>query len=350
MTTYKTLQSDYFKITIAAVFATVVGRFISVPLIELFTAAFLVVIANKYFSTQVKMPGSGLAFVQIVLGMSAGATVSFADLMTTIHPVLLLGLVGCVFIQTSSNFLWLTRREGWTPFESILGAVPGAMAAILVISEAQSSPSARVVYSHSIRLLLLVVLAGVISSSHGGAAHHNVMPDGLGIAAILLVAGLTVIVGVVTGKLGLRAPFMVSALLVTAFYNGTIQFTSVIIPIVLVKFALALLGVMIGSRLATTTLRQALSYAKAGFIVTGIGLIVSVIFALLWSEFTNLNWLILLLAWVPGSVEAMTAVALLLGLEPAFVMVNHSLRIMMLYLLPVVFKQRLEQLQQQSEP
>jgi uncharacterized protein len=128
-----------------------------------------------------------------------------------------------------------------------------------------------------------------------------------------------------------------------------VQFAPIEIPLILVKFSLALLGVMIGSRLAVTTFRQAMSYARAGFIVTSIGLMISLIFALCWSELTNLNWLILLLAWVPGSVEAMTAVALLLGLEPAFVMVNHSLRILLLYTLPVIFKAQLEQLQHQVE-
>lgn len=343
------LNSDYLKITSIAFVATLLGRFVSLPLIELFSAAGAVVVLNKHFSANIKMPRSGLGLVQIILGMSAGASMMFSDLIATIHPLLLLGLVGCVVMQTSCNFLWLTRKERWTPFEAILGAIPGAMAAILVISEGQSKPSARVVYSHSIRLLLLVVLAGVISSSQQGTHSHIVDITWPGVAAILLVAVLTIVVGIGSGKLGLRAPFMVSALLVTAAYNGTIQFAEIQIPLPLVKFALALLGVMIGSRLATSTLRQAVSYAKAGAIVTLFGLLISLVFALAWSELTNLNWLILLLAWIPGSVEAMTAVALLLGLEPAFVMVNHSIRIMLLYLLPVIFKRHLERLQQQSD-
>ncbi|MGT0149020.1 AbrB family transcriptional regulator [Vibrio metschnikovii] len=56
----------------------------------------------------------------------------------------------------------------------------------------------------------------------------------------------------------------------------------------------------------------------------------------------GMSWLVLLLSWVPGSVEAMTAVALLLGLEPAFVMVNHAIRLLLLYTMPALFKKQLE--------
>ncbi|CSC39298.1 ammonia monooxygenase [Vibrio cholerae] len=40
----------------------------------------------------------------------------------------------------------------------------------------------------------------------------------------------------------------------------------------------------------------------------------------------------------------MTAVALLLGMEPAFVMINHALRLLLLYSLPAMLKKQLEEL------
>lgn len=109
-------------------------------------------------------------------------------------------------------------------------------------------------------------------------------------------------------------------------------------------FATALLGVLIGVRLAETTLREAASYSKAGVIVTMIGLMVAVGVSWIAAHVLGMSWLVLLLSWVPGSVEAMTAVALLLGLEPAFVMVNHTIRLLLLYTMPVLFKKQLAQL------
>ncbi|ARV26422.1 ammonia monooxygenase family protein [Vibrio anguillarum] len=109
-------------------------------------------------------------------------------------------------------------------------------------------------------------------------------------------------------------------------------------------FATALLGILIGARLADTTLREAMAYSRAGVMVTLIGLLVAVAVSGLFALLLDKSWVVLLLAWVPGSVEAMTAVALLLGMEPAFVMINHALRLLLLYSLPAVLKKPLEAL------
>lgn len=78
------LNSDYLKITSIAFVATLLGRFVSLPLIELFSAAGAVVVLNKYFTAKIRMPAAGLGFVQIILGMSAGASMMFSDLIATI--------------------------------------------------------------------------------------------------------------------------------------------------------------------------------------------------------------------------------------------------------------------------
>ncbi|UTS82853.1 hypothetical protein OL67_003963 (plasmid) [Phaeobacter piscinae] len=41
------------------------------------------------------------------------------------------------------------------------------------------------------------------------------------------------------------------------------------------------------------------------------------------------------MSWVPGGVEVMVATALALGLEPAFVMLNHVLRMSVLHIAPM---------------
>ncbi|WP_201284393.1 AbrB family transcriptional regulator, partial [Klebsiella pneumoniae] len=98
------------------------------------------------------------------------------------------------------------------------------------------------------------------------------------------------------------------------------------------------------SRIADTTLREAMAYSRAGVMVTMIGLLVAVGVSGVFSILIDKSWVVLLLSWVPGSVEAMTAVALLLGMEPAFVMINHALRLLLLYSLPAMLKKQLEEL------
>ncbi|GIC20321.1 AbrB family transcriptional regulator [Vibrio cholerae] len=294
----------FIQIIVIAAVAAGGGTLLSIPLSEMFIASGLVIVLHKKGWLTIHTPPWLLLFVQVVLGISVGATISLSELGTTLTLPVIVGLVCCLTLQIISSYLWLTKKEGWTPFESLLGAVPGAMAAILVISESSEKPSAKVVYSHSVRLMILTLLALLISNS---------APDSAS----------------VDGSLTVYAWLIFLALALMSLLLGK---------------ASTLLGILIGSRIADTTLREAMAYSRAGVMVTMIGLLVAVGVSGVFSILIDKSWVVLLLSWVPGSVEAMTAVALLLGMEPAFVMINHALRLLLLYSLPAMLKKQLEEL------
>lgn len=334
----------FIQIIVIAAVAAGAGTLLSIPLSEMFIAAGLIIVLHKKRFLTIHTPKWLLLFVQIVLGISVGATISLTELGTTLTVPVIIGLVCCLTLQIISSYLWLTKREGWTPFESLLGAVPGAMAAILVISESSQKPSTKVVYSHSVRLMILTLLALLISNS----APDAVSVEGSLTAYAWLIFFTLALVSLLLGKastlLGIPAPYMLAALLVTASFNSFSTGIEMQLPKWMVLFATALLGILIGSRIADTTLREAMAYSRAGFMVTMIGLLVAVGVSGVFSILLDKSWVVLLLAWVPGSVEAMTAVALLLGMEPAFVMINHALRLLLLYSLPAMLKKQLEEL------
>lgn len=334
----------FIQIIVIAAVAAGVGTQLSIPLSEMFIAAGLIIVLHKKRFLTIHTPKWLLLFVQIVLGISVGATISLTELGTTLTVPVIVGLVCCLTLQIISSYLWLTKREGWTPFESLLGAVPGAMAAILVISESSQKPSTKVVYSHSVRLMILTLLALLISNS----APDAVSVEGSLTAYAWLIFFTLALVSLLLGKastlLGIPAPYMLAALLVTASFNSFSTGIEMQLPKWMVLFATALLGILIGSRIADTTLREAMAYSRAGFMVTMIGLLVAVGVSGVFSILLDQSWVVLLLAWVPGSVEAMSAVALLLGMEPAFVMINHALRLLLLYSLPAMLKKQLEEL------
>ncbi|TXY09538.1 AbrB family transcriptional regulator [Vibrio mimicus] len=334
----------FIQIIVIAAVAAGAGTLISIPLSEMFIAAGLIIVLHKKRFLTIHTPKWLLLFVQIVLGISVGATISLTELGATLTVPVIFGLVCCLTLQIISSYLWLTKREGWTPFESLLGAVPGAMAAILVISESSQKPSTKVVYSHSVRLMILTLLALFISNSAPDAV---TVEGSLTVYAWLIfftLALVSLLLGKASTLLGIPAPYMLAALLVTASFNSFSTGIEMQLPKWMVLFATALLGILIGSRIADTTLREAMAYSRAGFMVTMIGLLVAVGASGVFSILLDKSWVVLLLAWVPGSVEAMTAVALLLGMEPAFVMINHALRLLLLYSLPAMLKKQLEEL------
>ncbi len=343
-----TRYSLQIMVVIGLISATV-GLWSSIPLAELFLAAALIIFLRKRHDVKVVVPTSLMMFIQVMLGISVGSTLSLTELSHTLDPTVILGLVICLTLQTSCSFWWLHYREKWNPFESLLGAVPGAMAAILVISESGDKPSPKVVYSHSVRLIILIVLAGFVSNTASDVVIKHAALDWQQWALLSAIVVVSMICGKLSLKLGIPAPYMLASLVIAAFCNSYFDAITLYVPKFIVIFATASLGTMIGARLAGTTLNEAISYSKAGVFVTVIGLTVAVVTSYVASHLLGLNWIVVLLAWVPGSVEAMTAVALLLGLEPAFVMVNHTIRLLLLYTLPVILKNRLDQLREEQQ-
>ncbi len=342
------IQPSLLIMVLIALISASIGLWTSIPLAELFLSAAVIIVLRKRFDVKVAIPQSLLMFIQVMLGISVGSTISLGELSHTLNPLVLIGLVVCLILQTSCSFWWLHYKEKWNPFEALLGAVPGAMAAILVISESGNKPSPKVVYSHSVRLIILIVMAGFVSNTAADVAIEHASLDWQQWALLMFVIAVSMVCGKLSLRFGIPAPYMIASLVIAAFCNSYITDITLSVPVFIVVFATGLLGSLIGARLAETTLREALSYSKAGVFVTIIGLTVAVATSYVASHLLGLNWIVVLLAWVPGSVEAMTAVALLLGLEPAFVMVNHAIRLLLLYTLPVVLKNRLEQLREQQ--
>ncbi len=210
----------FIQILIIAAVSAGVGTLLSIPLSEMFIASGLVIVLHKKRWLTIHTPPWLLLFVQVVLGISVGATISLSELGTTLTFPVIVGLVCCLTLQIISSYLWLTKKEGWTPFESLLGAVPGAMAAILVISESSEKPPAKVVYSHSVRLMILTLLALLISNSAPDSASVDGSLTVYAWLIFLALALMSLLLGKASTLLGIPAPYMLAALLITASFNG----------------------------------------------------------------------------------------------------------------------------------
>ncbi|WP_026959691.1 AbrB family transcriptional regulator [Aliagarivorans taiwanensis] len=326
-----------------------IGRWLALPMGELFGASSAVVVFLKLTRQQVRLPRPLITVVQIILGISIGLSIGVQELLSSFSLLLFCGLMLCMLSQTTANYLWLVRREKWPSFEAMLGAVPGALGVVLMISESQQNPSPRVAFAHSVRLLLLMLMAGFIAS--GGEAADNLSHQLLqqDIPHLLVLGALAILAGKLAVRLGIPAPYMLTALLVAALYNSYVMGGNVLVPVPLLSMATSILGVLMGSRLVQASWREAGRYARAGLLITLQGVLITLGFALLFTLVTDKPWQALLLAWAPGSVEAMTAVGLLLGLEPAFVAISHVMRLTLLNLAPALFKRPLQHSLHKSE-
>ncbi|BCJ06393.1 MULTISPECIES: AbrB family transcriptional regulator [unclassified Pseudomonas] len=336
----KPLIESLIPIPVAALGAWL-GFLTGLPLGELIGAICAVTALSKW-GVRMRMPFPFVATVQLLLGISVGSTVTASMMHELTDVSILLGLLVCMTTQILVGYNWLRRMEKWGHIESLLSAIPGAMAAVMTVSGEEGPASGRIAFVHIVRLLALLLVVTLIAGGHGDSAAHaaGTLGDYLRIVPVAVVA---VVAGYLLERLDVPAPYMLTGLVCAAAVNiGMPQF-NLHVPDPVAMVALILLGGLIGIRLRDITLGDVLRYVRAGLVVTTLTFCTTLLVAALAAQITGKPFLALFMSWVPGGVEVMTAAALLLKLDPAFVMLNHVVRMSIIHISPAFLPKRLLQ-------
>ena len=108
-------------------------------------------------------------------------------------------------------------------------------------------------------------------------------------------------------------------------------------PLNTVGFAVA--GAVIGARLADVTWGELRRHGVAAAVVSGIGVALSGVASLALSGATGLPFGQVWVAFAPGGVEAMAAMALTMGYDPVYVATHHVFRLLgLLVALPLILR------------
>ncbi|MBY0612005.1 MAG: AbrB family transcriptional regulator [Beijerinckiaceae bacterium] len=251
------------------------------------------------------------------------------------YPLSLALLTVTVILIIFVSRLWLIRVAGWDVKTATYASIPGALSAVLAVAAEAKADMARVVVVQSFRSLVIVVLLPSVVTIAGAGAAATARPEaGLADLAIILAASF---VGALAFKrLRIVAPFIFGAMLVSAglHVSGAVQGG---LPLWLTDIGFILLGGYFGTRFTGTTLatlKDSLWHATASFAITmGLAWIVALVIV----EFTDVMLGEALVAFAPGGLEAMMAVAGSLGLNPLYVGAHHFGRLIGLnFLIPMI--------------
>ncbi|MCE6981874.1 AbrB family transcriptional regulator, partial [Pseudomonas frederiksbergensis] len=127
-------------------------------------------------------------------------------------------LLLCLSAQISVAGLWLFKGCGWSLKDSLLAVYPGALAAVFDLLESERA-SSKVIVVHLMRLVsitLLVSLCIRAGSDAPAVASASLTPSLLLTLASLL--ALCILLGRLLLKLGVPAPFMLTAIIATPAY------------------------------------------------------------------------------------------------------------------------------------
>ncbi|MET0271206.1 MAG: AbrB family transcriptional regulator [Sphingomonas sp.] len=281
------------------------------------------------------------AVIGVVLGSSFRPDL-FDQARAWIVPLALLP----VFL-TSAALVCVTyfrRVGGFDPATAYFAGMPGGIAEMVVMGAERGADERTVGLIHAARIFLVVFTLPFL-------IRHVATPAVAPGRAIAVVAGDVAhwplvgwaagcaIVGLAVGRL-LRLPawHLVGPLAISAVVHAT-GIADFRIPGWVLAAAQVGLGATLGCRFAGLTLRVLLRTVMLAAGSTVLLLLLTVAWAAGIAAATGIDPVLLVLAYSPGGLAEMSMVALSLALEPAFVIVHHLTRVVLVLIgAPLAFR------------
>ncbi|WP_209001773.1 AbrB family transcriptional regulator [Stappia albiluteola] len=275
----------------------------------------------------------------VVLGISMGSGVR-PDVVERVAewPITMGVLAVTVVAVTGATYAFLRWVGHWNKEAAFFGAIPGALSFVIALASERSADLSRIAVSQSFRLFVLVALLPsliVHATDHPDAVAAPAAVE-LSLAQAALLFALCIAASF--GAVRLRVPggWLTGAFFMSSAINA-FGFMPVALPQWMVVPCYVALGAMVGARFGNTNLLTFLRLLAASFGAFLVGFAISVAAAWAVSVTLGLPFGQLILAYAPGGLEAMTLLAFVLNLDPAFVAGHQLARyIGMVLMLPLV--------------
>lgn len=303
--------------------------------------ALVAVTALAFAGMPVYVPELLRKLIFVVLGISLGASMTpetIAGIRT--WPITLTLLALSLPVAMGAVMLYLRYVSKWRYRETLYASAPGALSAVLAMAADAKADIRMVAFVQTVRVFLLIAALPGMLLSAGLFASTGVTPPMVGAPVATLADTLIMVVsGVIAALIAerLRVPggLLIGPMVVNGVLHGT-GYMQGNIPSFLLLSSFVVLGAFTGTRFAGTTpalVRKLLLDSIGAFVVA---LVVCTGFAFLAAWLSGENLAKTIIAFAPGGLEAMTILAFMIGLDPAFVGTHHLARfILIALLLPV---------------
>jgi membrane AbrB-like protein len=266
--------------------------------------------------------------VLVVLGISLGSLVSRQMLHDMgAYPLTIALLALATFCSAFGSSFYLQRFHGWDRTSAFLAGSPGALSQITMLAAEKGADVAAIAVVQTMRVIiltaalpLLLALTGIAASSPPAVA--------AAIASPLELAGL--IAASVAAALLLRltkfpASWMFGAMIASSLLHGAGLIEGGLPPWMR-NVALVGIGALIGARFAKMQTKTLLGHVNAGLGSFTVAVLISSVFVAVIVLTTNVRIADVMVAFAPGAMDAMLALALTLHIDPIFVGAHHLSR------------------------
>lgn len=291
------------------------------------------------FRVPVGIPNLLRNFAFTIIGCSLGSGITKAALAQAVNwPISLLFLgvaVGVIIIVGS----WvLARFYAISAETAVLSTVPGVIAYILAIAAGGIGDIRTILVIQNIRLVLVTTMLPFILSYMGFEPGHIQPPLSGSYGGSLVVILVALGIGIAIQRWRIPASFLLAGMVVSGI-GHYLDLVTGRPPYPLILFGFTITGSMVGSRFSSIPLSDLKRLVGASLVSVLITMLLAVGFAYPVALLLDIPFGQIFVAYAPGGVEAMAAMAIALGYDPAFIATHHLFRILLLFLIvPICIK------------
>src|ERR1700722_10101214 len=294
----------------------------------LITGAMIAVGVAAIAGRPLMMPAIMTQAVLVLLGISLGALMSRQLLQhVSAYPLTIALLALATFCSTFGSSLYLQRVHGWDRTSAFLAGSPGALSQITILAIEKGADVSAIAVVQTMRVIiltaalpLLLTLTGIAPAAAPTLATAIASP----LELTELVAA-SVAVSLLLRLIRFPASWMFGAMIGSSLLHGAGLVEGGLPPWVR-GVALVGIGALIGSRFARMKPKTLLSHVNAALGSFAIAILISAIFVAVIALTTAVRFSDVVVAFAPGAMDAMLALALTLHIDPIFVGAHHLSR------------------------
>jgi uncharacterized protein len=266
--------------------------------------------------------------VLVLLGISLGSLMSRQLLQhVSAYPVTIALLALATFCSTFGSSLYLQRFHGWDRTSAFLAGSPGALSQIVILAAEKGADVPGIAVVQTMRVIILTAALPLLLAVIGmtPASPLSLMTTTASPLELTELVAASVAVSLLLRLVKFPASWMFGAMIGASVLHGT-GLVEGGLPPWLRGVALVGIGALIGSRFARMRPKTLLSHVNAALGSFAVAVLVTAVFVVVIALTTPVKFSDIVVAFAPGAMDAMLALALTLHIDPIFVGAHHLAR------------------------
>src|SRR3954468_3794289 len=266
--------------------------------------------------------------ILMTLGLSLGSMVSPAMIKNLgAWPLSIALLAAATFCATFGSSFYLQWIHGWDRTSALLAGSPGALSQVLMLATERDADVAGIAVVQIMRVIILTAAVPMLLAATGVLGNEALPSRGPPASAIALfeLAAVAVAAALLFRWMNFPASWMFGAMLGSSVMHGA-GWVEGGVPQWAYLTALIGIGILIGSRFGRIGPRTILSHVAAALGSFAVAIAISAVFVAAIALVTHVKFSDIVVAFAPGAMDAMLALALTLHVDPVYVGAHHLSR------------------------